>query len=241
MRTSNRLNWAAIVAEALAVTASILLAFAIDASWDERQIRQSEQQVLLGLRQEFEAVREVLLSHREQHLQRLAVIETVRPALGNDAVGADGALLDELLAGLLAPTTTDLGNGTLDALLSSGRLEIISNGELRSKLAGWQRVIGEVWDDQELNAKTVFEINLPYVIGESVPVGGVMRTWYPASATSIRSLSEDAAAARKLQQDPRFRVLVELWFGYKWHLTEEFDNAIAAADDILAGIETSLD
>jgi len=42
-------------------------------------------------------------------------------------------------------------------------------------------------------------------------------------------------------QDPQFRVLVEIRYGYKKHLTGEFEDAIAAAEAILAEIEKSAD
>jgi len=64
MQPPTKLNWAAIVAEAVAITTSILLAFAIDAWWEDRQLRRDEQQVLMGLQREFDSIRQVLLTHQ---------------------------------------------------------------------------------------------------------------------------------------------------------------------------------
>ena len=102
-------------------------------------------------------------------------------------------------------------------------------------------MIGEVWDDQANNSKTVYEIHIPYFVSENVAVGALMNRWYADWPVPVRSVSDDPNAIERLMQDPRFRVLVEIRYGYKRHLTGEFERAIAAAEAILADIEISID
>jgi hypothetical protein len=52
--------------------------------------------------------------------------------------------------------------------------------------------------------------------------------------------SEDPDAIKRLLEDPKFRVLAEIRYSLKRHLTGEFEGAIAAAEAILAEIETSI-
>jgi hypothetical protein len=60
MANTQIIPWKHTAVDALAIVGSILLAFAIDAWWEDRQIRVEEQQVLLGLQEEFLANHEVL-------------------------------------------------------------------------------------------------------------------------------------------------------------------------------------
>jgi len=52
-----------LAAEGTAIVVGILLAFAIDAWWEERALSIEEQQILQGLRSEFLSIREVLSGH----------------------------------------------------------------------------------------------------------------------------------------------------------------------------------
>ena len=67
MTENQKLPWKRLAAEAIAIVASILLAFAIDAAWDERNERMEEKEVLRSLQLEFEANRDeaanVVLTH----------------------------------------------------------------------------------------------------------------------------------------------------------------------------------
>ena len=89
------------------------------------------------------------------------------------------------------------------------------------------------------NAKMVYEIHIPYFVSENFPVGASMRQWYDDWPIPVKSISEDSDAIKRLLEDPRFRVLVEVRYGYKRHLTGEFEAAITAAEAIIAEIEKS--
>jgi len=240
MPNSQQIAWKRLLAEGVAIIVSILLAFGIDAWWENRQERTEEQQILQGLNEEFSLIREVLTRHKQIHLGRLQALEDLLAAFDVDkskrTVEVVAAALDELLA----PTTSDISNGTLRALLSSGRLEIIENIRLRELLVGWETAIEEVWDDQQSMAKLVYEIHVPYFIGEGYGVGEVVDIWYSENTAPVRSIGEDMAEVGRLLNDPRFQSMVEHRYLYKLHLTDEFENAIAAAAAILAEIDKSI-
>ncbi len=67
----------------------------------------------------------------------------------------------------------------------------------------------------------------------------VMGIWYPGNTVPTRSIGNNAAELNRLLEDSRFRSIVEARFVYKLHLTEEFEEAIAAAEEILAEIRES--
>ncbi len=228
------------VGESAAIVASILLAFAIDAWWEERALRIEEQQVLQGLRSEFHSIRDVLSGHLSEHLQELQTLEDFLGAAGNSGVEKAGPIVDAALLALLYPVTSDLGSGTLNALLNSGRIEILTNRTLRAKLAAWEGVIGEVWDDQALHVKAVYEIHIPYFLTENIPAGATMHQWYDEWPLPLRPPSDDPDMVSRLLSDEKLRAMVEIRYGYKRHTTEEFDIAIAAVNAILAEIDSSI-
>ena len=233
-------NWPRFIGEGIAIVVSILLAFAIDAWWDERALRIEEQQVLRDLQDEFRSNRDVLARHLQEHRQEL---ETIRTFLASDLSvdnEATGPLVDSVLIELLRPRTTDLGGGTLKALLSSGRIEILSDRQLRARLAAWDGVISEVWDDQATRAGLVFELHIPYLAKEEIPAARAMHLWYEDWPLPRQSPSEDPVLLERILGDETLRLFVETMFGYMLHTTEEFEAAIAAADAILADIDSSI-
>ena len=235
-----KLPWKRLTVEAAAIVGSILLAFAIDAWWEERQTRYEEQQILQGLNAEFIFIHEVLTGRLAQHLQRLQILEKVLLTIQNGPSNDAGLIVEAAVLEMVSPTTSDLGNGTLDALLSSGRIEILMNKTLRARLAAWNGVIREVWDDQEAHAKMVYEIFVPYFVSEHAPVGAAMRLWYDDWSLPLKTIPESPDVIRRLLEDPRFFVLAQVRYGYKRHLTAEFEAAIVATEAILVEIEKSI-
>lgn len=235
------MGWPRILAEAVVVVVSILLAFGIDAWWQDRQVRAEEQQILRGLHEEFLSIHEVLERHLALHVINLQSLEDLLFMIDSEPSDDAGETVEAALQEMVTPTTSDLGNGTLGALLGSGRLDILTSTTLRSRLAAWEGVMGEVWDDQHDNVKMVYELYIPYFVSESVPVGASMRRWYDDWPIPLNSIAEDPDAISRLFDDSRFRVLAEIRYGYKRHLTGEFEAAIAAAEAILAEIESSID
>ena len=233
--------WSRIFAEGTAVVASILLAFAIDAWWHERQERVEEQRVLADLEEEFLAIRGVLSAHASETRQGLEALENFLREFETGPSADAGAIVEATLLEMLNPQTSDVGNGTLEALLSSGRLDILEDRELRGQLAGWKGVISEVWDDQASHSKMVFETFIPYFVEERIPAGVLIRQWQKEWAAPVTALGEDPDLVARVLADERMRVLAQFRYGYKLHTAEEFDIVIAAVDALLANIEASLD
>jgi hypothetical protein len=227
MTEAQKIPWNRLAVEAAAIVVSILLAFAIDAWWEDRQVQLEEQQILLGLSEEFLSNHEVLSQDLASHLKGLKSLEDILLLLEGGQSNDAKAIAIAALFEMKAPKTTDLGNGTLSAVLSSGRIETLKSKRLRTQLTAWKGVIGEVLDDQNNNAKMAFEIYLPYFVSENY------------SPYAIGRSSEESAAVKRMLEDPKFRHLVEIRLSFQEHLTGELKNAIAAAELILAEIDLS--
>ena len=141
MSRTGQIPWARIVAEGLAIIASILLAFAIQAWWDGVQHRNEERNVLLGLRDDFadndtEVAGQIRL--------RTTLVEIARDLTAQvELAPPRGELMvsDSIFVGLLTSPTFDPITSTLDAALSSGQVALIQSTAARRHLADWRRVL----------------------------------------------------------------------------------------------------
>jgi hypothetical protein len=148
--------------EGLVIVASILLAFAIDAAWDERQERAQERRLLEALEDEFAAHPPVLLDAQAVHQRfanaTFALFDTLDAAGEGEVVVVSDSLLYPIMRG----RTTQLAQGELEAALSSGAIDLIQNRDLRRRLAAWPGV----WEDatEEENFGVLFQLG---ALGES--------------------------------------------------------------------------
>ncbi|MEM9531650.1 MAG: hypothetical protein AAGA23_12080 [Pseudomonadota bacterium] len=136
--------------EGLVIVASILVAFAIDAWWEERQDRTEERRILEALKAEFEAnaayIPQYIAAHRRAARYAKEIVHAMRDA------GPDGEI--ELSVGQLAQVinnrSTDPQTGALEAMLQSGELRYVSNRRIREALARWPRLVVDATENEQL-------------------------------------------------------------------------------------------
>ncbi len=145
------------------IVGSILLAFGIQAWWDETQERAEERQALQALIQDFEAASNLLERH---HLQIDTVAGASEILLGWTGPNADSEHADSL-ASLIWPIiqlpSFEPPLGTLEALLGSGDLSLIRSDELRAALAAFPSQLAGMRRTQDYGAELVFNQVLPYL------------------------------------------------------------------------------
>lgn len=157
---------------------SILLAFAIDAAWDERQERRSQAVIREALIADFETIRELLPDHLLDH-ERTAAATTGFIDLVRDLdEGVRVMVPDSMIFFGIRNSSFDAPTGALDALLSSGELRLIEDPELRRMLAAWpfrlkdatedDRLLREFWGP-ELRAILSEDTNLLVPVGPRPP------------------------------------------------------------------------
>lgn len=137
--------WAAMVRESLAVLAAILVAFALDAWWDERTERRDALDALDAVRVELERNR----IEFERVVEVNEGVVNVLPRMLELDEGLIAAMSREELDSLdfspfqiMQPET-----GALQSLLTSGHLRAIRDQEPRSALAGHSQSWDEVTED----------------------------------------------------------------------------------------------
>jgi len=134
--------WSRIAVEGIAIVASILLAFAIDAWWDDRQRAETEQVVLRTLLTDLQG-KQVLLT--EMNVFSEAIVESVETLLS--AASSKEQLLSESSIDRLIGDTWWVSNAAvwdsapLSQLIAGGNLSDISNPNLVQQLAELQVAI----------------------------------------------------------------------------------------------------
>lgn len=235
--SSSGVPWARLVVEAIAIISSILIAFGIDAWWQGRLDEGEERQILVSLQDEFRTHRSVLIKSEADWAKREdSIVRLLRALQSREFPGP--MVMDTLVDDLTYPGTWDPGSGARDALIASGRLELIDNLELRDHLSEWQSRVDEVRDNQSAAREMILRILNPFLVERGVPMDRVVSldadTW-PAPLTSD---AEAAQAYRALFADPAFADYVAI--RYVWLNLDEFRETIAFADSILLAIEAEL-
>ncbi len=179
----------------------------------------------------------MLEGHKFGHGLMLQSSESLQVSMHTGVWNAQEYSIDDAMWMLRAPLTTDLGSGVRDSLISAGRIDILSDLELRYELAEW----GSVLDDQLGNSKVVHEITLPYMVRWGVPMGiGGTNLRIQPTPDFTRMLSANEAELTRLLKDPSFRTIVESRSGKLRHTIEAFDDTIVAANSILDKIDAAL-
>ena len=145
------------LASGMGIVVSILLAFAIDAAWDARSERLVERATVDGIRKEFETnlqrLDELLVEHSGADTDLLGLLDTTIPDSEDDTE----AEVDRLVRGLLVGDLFDPSTGTLEMLLNSGRMDLISDPDLRALLWTWKMQLTDVEDEAGMIESNVHE------------------------------------------------------------------------------------
>ena len=145
MKMNRKVPWARISVEGIAIVASILLAFSIDARWDEIQRQDAEETVLQTLLDDLRA-KQVLLADMDRFSNAIVVsAETLlRVAAGTEQAPNEDTI-DRLIADTWWVSNAALWDSApLNLLVSGGDLSLVSNTRLVQELAALQVAIGRV-------------------------------------------------------------------------------------------------
>jgi hypothetical protein len=160
--------------EAALIVVSILVAFAVDASWEKRGDALRVQALIDGLHNDFVAVQQELDDALVEHeaLERASARWVM---LGRSAppTPALTATADTLLTDLLWQGTFDAPLGTLEALLNAGDLDLIDDPALVRALTSWSAVVNDLTDREARIAQHAADRLIPYLT-ERVPIADLL-------------------------------------------------------------------
>jgi hypothetical protein len=174
----SRSPWFRIIIEGIVIVGSILLAFGIDAWWNERQQREEERRLLRNIHEDFTetrvAISDALEVHRQIRDDALELLEFGQSADSRPPEFPSAGRLTRVLFGVI---TTFPKTGALDGAMASGRLDLVTNEDLRFALAEWPATLHEFSEQQDWTWDLVVQarqqLNGAASISEIVPVFGV--------------------------------------------------------------------
>ena len=145
MNTDRKIPWPRIAVEGVAIVASILLAFSIDAWWGDRQQRETEQVVLQALLDDLQ-VKQALLA--DMNLFSNAIFKSAETLL-RVAAGTEQKPSEDTINRLIVDTwwvssEALWDSAPLNLLVTGGNLALISNPRLVQELAALQVAIERV-------------------------------------------------------------------------------------------------
>ena len=193
--------------EAVAIVLSILVAFAIDAGWDEWQDRQEEGELLEALRAEYQTnlvlAQEVIDGH-ELHIADVRIASALAPT-DYDTMSVNTA--SRIVLSLANPWTFDPSLGTTETLIGSGRITLIRDRELTEMLTTFVNYVDDVEEDadyvrsgSEYVWRQEFRLGGPWFNGEveSSSQGALSGLDFlpPASPEDLRRLWADSLVRR---------------------------------------------
>jgi hypothetical protein len=147
MRSKN-IPWLRVVVEGAVIVGSILLAFALDAWWDNRNREDELRDQLEVVVREMQSAREALQRALNVHDLSAHLTEHLAAVLGRVAEGAEVVVSDTLVGPLLPQVTADVTTGSLDAFIAAGGLELIEDPDIRRRLVDWPTRIQDLLDDE---------------------------------------------------------------------------------------------
>ena len=243
---STKKAWSRVFVEAGLIVVSILLAFGIQAGWEERQERLEERLLLQDLYDEFDQARDTLAIAVGRHRQWGALAA----ALAEVGVSRDAPVPQDLAPGmghivssLTGVITTHLNTGVLDGALASGNLDLISNTEIRSLLAAWPRTAGEFLEKQEylwdlaVETRPIIFASVPFADRILAGQGTLELLGLPARESTSLPISPEFIAFLETDVGRNYAAQRALWESFA---ARDGDQLVQSMDRLLALIQAEL-
>jgi len=138
-----------LIPEGLMIVLSILLAFGIEAAWQERSDRAAEVEALASLQADFEENRRLIRKVIDAHL---GFRETVAAFVDLPQSAYDTlppTMPSRVVLAAANPWTFDPVLGATDALVGAGRTGLIRDTELREALSDFLSLVSDLAEDVE--------------------------------------------------------------------------------------------
>lgn len=227
-------RWGRMFAEALLIVLSILLAFGIEAWWSRRGELLDEREALESLRADFIENLERLEEAQDSHDRIREAAVRLLAMTGPDAeqVASDLAM-DTLLMRLIAGPQVFLVTATYDALIASGRIEVLRSSELRRELARWSAAMTNLGELERQAFVQMDQRFLPF-IWDYVPITTLdlnVLPWYQGAEFQP---SRFPRRYRELLRSRRFENAVEERMNSSVNALDGLQDAHAIAQRILA-------
>ncbi len=164
MPNTRDIPWPRIIAEGGAIVISILLAFWIEAWWDDRSDALQERTLLTALLEDFRATSDEFETTIAGHSQVFSSMEQILFWAESGSVPKEShAQVDQLLASVFYRNTFDPPMGAVDTILASGRLNLARNPALVTELTRWTALVEDLNERETVAADHFYQTVYPYL------------------------------------------------------------------------------
>ena len=135
-------KWPEYILEIIVITIGILGAFSLN-NWNEnRKTRKDESFTLVAIQEEFRTNQRILQQTVNELEGVIEAIELLTQHTGPQINTEDEALISEYMRLAFKPKVRAyFGQGALSEVINSGKLDLISNANLRIRLSNWQALV----------------------------------------------------------------------------------------------------
>jgi hypothetical protein len=197
-----------VFAESALIVLSILLAFGIEAGWNQRNDRVSEAEALQGLRDDFAENVIRLAESRVEHTEIRDAAIRVLALTGPNAEGVPDLVMDSLVMTLIGGPKVFAVTATYDALIASGRIDLLQSSSLRRELATWSAALADLGEEEREAFAQMDQRLLPF-LWDYVPIVTLDINVLPDYADVDVQPSRFSRRYRDLLQSRRFENHVE--------------------------------
>ena len=174
MPETSRLTWKRFAIEAPVIVISILLAFAIDAWWQDRGERRAELVLLERLRSDFLELRSALKVVEDEHDEARTACLALLQIPAGDAVPETPEFDRMVTLVFLASRTFNPGSGAVASFHGNEEAQLLVNRELADRLLAWSGLVDELQEEEANLQKGVAERWSPF-IASRVSLGPYLR------------------------------------------------------------------
>jgi len=171
MTLIRQMPWPRILAEGTVIVVSILLAFWIDAWWQEQVEAKESHALLSGLQSDFMASQSHVKAWLEGNRRVLRAADEFLAELRNTPLNDELAIRHEWLVAAVSAPTFDPTDTTFRAAVSTGRIDLITDLDLRNALANWRQQLEDTQEDELLIRGIVVNQLVP-ILSRQVRLGG---------------------------------------------------------------------
>jgi hypothetical protein len=239
MTASPDIPWKRLSAEVTVIVASILLAFSIDAWWDNRIEAEGERWLLERLRSDFTGMQHDLSVAFEDHRLTADACLALLELSASDPTLPLTAEVDQMLSMVfLASRTFNPGSGAVEVFLNSEMSRLVRNQSLADLLIRWFALVEELVEEEAQMQKGVSERWTPFLAARTdiAPLLSALDPLY----VDVSNAGRGSPERTPLVADTAFRN--EVIDRYKWQLLalRDIEPLRAAVQEVLLLLEDEL-
>ena len=151
------------IGEIILVVIGILIALQIN-NWNENRLNSIEEKTILkALSTEISENQIILKKDLKRHSDLVRLLTELSDYIEPKPQTISETRLDSLMFSLGWLPGYTPKEGVLNSILTSGKISLIKNNKLNSKLASWNSILNQYNKAQNWSEKDVFDMVLPYI------------------------------------------------------------------------------